>query len=408
VDYEVRLVHEDEIGEMMRMGAVAFGEGLSDADLEVERSVIEPDRSLIAVAGGSIVAGTAAATFQITVPGEGTVSCAGITSVVTLPTHRRHGIGRALMRRQIEDLHERGDPLAYLWASEAVIYPRYGYGTGAMAGAFRIRKEKTAFGRPVETPGRIRLVERDEALKLIGDVYERIRPTRPGMIDRPGPWPEYRFHRDMAMREKDVSPLFFAIYETGDGVQGSLSYTIKDDWTDGGPNQKLEVSELLWTSTEAYAALWRYCFDMDLVGVISGWKRPLDEPLLHMLTEPRALHFQVRDGTWLRLVDVPPALEARRYSQEGRLVLEVRDETAQWNDGSYELDGGPDGATCRAVGASPDLSMRVDDLAAAYLGGVSFRALSDAGRVNEMKAGALKTADEMFSSPVAPWCPWIF
>ena len=393
---------------MLRVGAVGFGEGATDREIEIERSIVEPDRALVAVDGEEIVASTAAATFQLTVPGDQVAPCAGITSVVTLPTHRRRGIVRSLMRRQIDDLHERGDPLAYLWASEAAIYPRFGYGTGAMTGAFRIRREKTAFGRPVETPGRIRLVDRDQALKQIDDVYERIRPTRPGMIDRPGAWPEYRFQRDIDMREKGVSPLFFAIYETDDGVRGTLSYTIKDDWTSGGPDQKLEVNELLWASTDAYAALWRYCFDMDLVGVISGWKRPLDEPLLHMLAEPRALRFQIRDGTWLRLIDVQRALEARRYSHEGRMVLEVQDGFAQWNDGTYELEGGPDGATCKAVGASPDLSMRVDDLASAYLGAVSFRSLSEAGRVVEMNPGALKAADEMFSSAVAPWCPWIF
>jgi predicted acetyltransferase len=405
---EIRQLREDEVDKMLRADAAGFGGSASDDDLAVQRKVVDPDRGLVAIDGEAIVASAVSAAFQLTVPGGAIVPCAGITSVVTLPTHRRRGIGRALMERQIEDIHERSEPVAYLWASEAAIYQRYGYGAGAMAASFRIRRENSGFLLQIETPGRIRLVEKEEALKVVEEVYERIRPTRPGMIDRPGPWPEYRFHHDAHHRDKGMSDPFFAIYETSEGAQGAVSYTIKDNWTDEGPNQLLEIDELLWTSDDAYAALWRYCFDVDLVRTISGWKRPVDEPLLHMLLEPRALRFQVRDGTWLRLVDVARALEARRYSHEGRIVLEIRDEFAQWNDGTYELDGGPDGARCQAAGAAPDLSMRVEDLAAVYLGAVSFRALAAAGRVIERNPGALKTADAMFSSPVAPWCPWIF
>lgn len=408
MDVEIRALREDEVDKLLRAAATAFGEGVSDEELAVERPVIEADRALIAVEGDAILASTLAATFQLTVPGVSFVPCAGITLVATLPTHRRRGLSRALVKRQIEDLRERGDPVAYLWASEAAIYQRYGYGTGAMAGIFEIRRDKTGFMREIETPGRIRIAEKDEALKVIGEIYERVRPSRPGMIDRPEAWAEYRFHHDEHHPEKDMSPPFFAIYETSEGAQGTVSYTIKDTWTHEGPNQELEIDELLWTTDDAYAALWRYCFDIDLVGTIKGWKRPLDEPLLHMLAEPRALRFQIRDGTWLRLVDVAAALEARRYSHEGRVVLEVDDELAPWNDATYALEGGPDGATCRPTGVEPDLSMRVEDLAAAYLGAVSFRTLAAAGRVVERRPGKLTTADAMFSSAVAPWCPWIF
>jgi predicted acetyltransferase len=250
-------------------------------------------------------------------------------------------------------------------------------------------------------------MERDDALKLIPDVYERVRQTRPGMIDRPPAWQEHRFE-DQERHREGASPYFFAIHETGEGVQGYVVYRIKDTWTGAGPNQELEIEELLTTTHDAYAALWKYCLEIDLVRTVHGWKRPVDEPLLHMLAEPRALRFQIRDGTWLRLIDVARALEARRYSHEGRVVFEVRDEVAPWNDGTYELEGGPEGATCQPAGAAPDISLRVEDLAAAYLGAVSFRALASAGRVTELSPGALATADALFSSHVAPWCPWIF
>jgi predicted acetyltransferase len=408
MDAQIRTPREDEIDAVLRANAAWFGEGVSAEVMAAERKVIEPDRYFVATDGDQIVAGAGAATFQLTVPGGVTVPCAGITSVGTLPTHRRRGLGRSLMKRQIEDARDRQDPVAYLWASEAAIYQRFGYGMGSFSGSFEIRREATALLHEVATPGRLRLVDRSEAMKIIPDVYERVRLTRPGLIDRPATWLEYRFRDDEHHREKDSSPPFFAIYETGSGAEGYVSYTIKDKWSSGGPEQELTVDELISATDEAYAALWRYCFEVDLVRKVEGWKRPIDEPLLHMLLEPRALRFQVRDGTWIRLVDVAAALEARRYSHEGRIVIEIDDEFAHWNDGTYELEGGPHGATCRPTGAEPDLSMRVEDLAASYLGAVSFRSLAGAGRVVERSPDTLITADAMFSSAAAPWCPWIF
>ena len=408
MDAQIRALREDEIDDALRANAAWFGAGASAEDMAAERKVIEPDRYFVATDGDQIVAGAGAVTFQLTVPGGVTVPCAGLTSVGTLPTHRRRGLGRALMKRQLEDARDRQAPVSYLWASEAAIYQRYGYGMGAFCGAFEIHRDQTGFVHEVPWPGRLRLVERAEALKIIPDVYERVRLTRAGMIDRPVTWLEYRFHHDEHHREKDSSPPFFAIYETGDGAEGYVTYTIKDTWSYGGPKQELTVDELVSATDEAYAALWRYCFEVDLVRKVEGWKRPIDEPLLHMLREPRALRFQVRDATWIRLVDVAAALEARRYSHEGRIVIEIDDEFAPWNDGTYELEGSPHGATCRPTGAEPDLSMRVEDLAATYLGAVSFRSLARAGRVTERGPDTLTTADAMFSSAVAPWCPWIF
>jgi predicted acetyltransferase len=408
MDVEYRSLREDEIDAVIDAQGLWFGEGISPRERERERSITDPDRYFVALDGDRIVAGTASVRFQLTLPGGVTTQCSGVTGVGTLPTHRRKGLATELMRRQLDDAREHEEPVSYLWASEAVIYQRFGFGLGAYACAFEIHRDGTGFVREVDTPGRMRLVNREEATKLIPDVYERVRPTRPGMVDRPGPWLDYRLPHPDDSGGKGSSPPFFAICETGEGVDGYVVYSIKDKWTHGGPELELEVDELIAATPDAYATLWRYVFDVDLIRKIEGWKRPLDEPLLHLLLEPRALRFQVRDGTWVRLVDVAAALEARRYSHEGRLVLEVRDEFAQWNDGVYELEAGPEGASCRQSGAAPDLSMRVEDLAATYLGTVSFRQLAAAGRVTERNSGALVSADAMFSSAVAPWCPWIF
>ena len=187
-----------------------------------------------------------------------------------------------------------------------------------------------------------------------------------------------------------------------------MAYRVKDNWDEAGPDQTLTVEDLLATTDQTSQALWAYCFGVDLVRHVEGWKRPVDEPLLLMLAEPRALRFRIRDGAWLRVIDLSPALEARRYSTEGTLRLEVRDEFCPWNEGRWELHGGPDGATCRRSDGEPDVVLAAGDLAAMYLGAVRPSALARAGRVQERTDGALERADAMFAWDPAPWCPHVF
>jgi predicted acetyltransferase len=53
-----------------------------------------------------------------------------------------------------------------------------------------------------------------------------------------------------------------------------------------------------------------------------------------------------------------------------------------------------------------DVVCTVNELGAAYLGGVSFRQLQRAGRVEERTKGALARADAMFGWDPAPWSPY--
>ena len=165
---------------------------------------------------------------------------------------------------------------------------------------------------------------------------------------------------------------------------------------------------LLLASTQAAsAALWRYCFDIDLIRTIKVWNRPIDDPLVWMLRDPRALRRRPQDWTWLRLIDVSKALSSRTYAVDGEIVLEVRDDFCPWNDGVYELAGGPAGAVCRRTTRKADLVLSVDDLAVPYLGGAALSPLALAGRVEERTPGALSRADAMFATQLKPWSPMI-
>jgi predicted acetyltransferase len=183
---------------------------------------------------------------------------------------------------------------------------------------------------------------------------------------------------------------------------------MKHAWPRSIPSGTIEVSESMATTASGYAAIWRFLFDIDLVSTIEAWGRPADEPLLLLVREPRRLRFSVFDGLWVRLVDIPAALEARRYARDGRIAFDVTDPFRPENDGRYELTVEEGIARCERTGAEPDLVGSVNVLGAAYLGGSSFQQLAEAGQVEERTEGSLDRADAMFASSPAPWCPWAF
>ena len=406
MDLTVRPVSLDEVDAFVRAQTASFGMTARDSDVTAERLIFEADRSLAVFDGESQVGGAMAATFEMTVPG-GRLPTAGITAVGVLPTHRRRGILTSLMREQLEDIHRRGEPLAALWASESGIYGRFGYGIAAQSATIKIAREHSAFLRPVEPAERLRLVDRDEALRTFPQVYERVLSGRPGHIARNAAWWDYSM-TDLEHDRDGASAYFFVLLEENGRPEGYAYYRVKQDWSAHLPAGELRVQELQGASPRAVAQLWRYCLDVDLVAKVSAQHRAPDDPLFLLLADPRRLERRLYDGLYVRVVDVAAALAGRRYRAPGRLVIEVRDGFCPWNEGRYALEGGPDGAECSPTQAEPEVVLDATSLGAVYLGGVAFQALADGLRAEERRPGALKEADLMFGVSMAPWCGHMF
>jgi predicted acetyltransferase len=405
MDYPMRAIRPDEFEKFAKATEVAFSSHSRAEELEAERLVFEPDRSLAVFDGEAIVATAAALSFRMTLPG-GELPTAGVTSVGVLPTHRRRGMLTAMMRRQLDDVRGRSEPLAALFASESVIYGRYGYGIAAPALHLTVDKRRSGFGSPVASDaGDVRLIDKDAVPEAFAPVYERVRPEQPGMHDRPSPdaW-RHRFS-DPEHHRDGGSALFFALFESARGVDGYVAYRFKHDWADGVPEGLVGVEELVAATSDAYAGLWRFCLDIDLASKLEAWNRPMDEPLLLMMADSRRARAHMHDALWVRLVDVAEALAGRRYATEGTLTIEVHDQFCPWNEGRYRLNGGPEDAECRPTNDRPDLELSAADLAAVYLGGVKPSRLARAGRVRELADGALGRADAMLGWDRAPWCP---
>ena len=394
---ELRSVTDEEFEQWVRVEARAYGNRLAVAP-DVLRPNFDLDRSIAVFDGGDIVGGSHSHRVEMSVPG-GTAIIAGVANVAVQPTHRRRGVMTRMMEHQLNDVHQRGEAMSALFSSESVIYGRFGYGVATLHEQWTIERQHNAYARPYESPGHIVFVDPADIDKELPDVFRRSTEGRAGVFQRSA----YRWERDSQAREHR------------EGGQGGLFYAayIEDGRIDGYANYRtgsgtLTVNELMATTREANSALWRFCFDTDLIRTTEAVRRPVDDPLPWMLADPRRLQRSTRDGLWLRLVDVAAALELRNYMEAGRLVMEVRDDTCPWNQQRFELDASTEGAVCRATESSPDLTLTVAALASAYLGGVSFTTLSRAGLVDEHTSGSLLRADRIFSVYHQPWSPYTF
>jgi predicted acetyltransferase len=416
--YPIRPVTDDEFAAYRAVDAHAFHSGPpSEREMPLLRRLFEADRSLAAFdpalpadAGPVGIAG--AYTFQMSVPG-GAVPTAGVSFVAVLPTYRRRGILRSIMRRQLTDIAARGEPIAALWASETPLYGRYGYGRASLQASFRFRRGEGALGRhaPTDDGLWLRLAEPAAATAELAKVYDTVLAAQPGFFTRNDAW----WDRVLSDHEEDrhgFSPLRCVLAEDDSGPRGYALYVSHGRWDDDHfiANSVLEVRELIAADPAAGAALWGDMLSRDLVSEVSARLRSPDDPVLFQLHDPRRARLAVSDGVWVRIIDLPKALTARAYSCPVDVVLEVTDELLPDNAGRWRLRAASPsrGASCERTSDPADVALDVRELGAAYLGGTRLGALATAGLVAEQRAGTLMPLSAAMSWDPAPWCPKIF
>jgi predicted acetyltransferase len=380
-----------------------FGSAPSEEGLASISRVLPADRMHMALEDGAPVGGAGVFPFELTVPG-GRVRAAGVTVVGVLPTHRRRGVLKSMMRAQLDDVHERGEPVAYLWASEETIYGRFGYGVASFSGEIGVPRNRSAFAVPLEKRGRIRLVSHEEALELIPPIYERVAAETPGMFARTREWWEARALADPEWRRQGAGEMNRVVLELDGELQAYALYRLKLQFDLGASTGFTRVIEAMGTTPQATAEIWRFLFDVDWMDTIEASLIPVDHPLFLLVAEPRRLRYRVGDGLWARLVDVEAGLGARSYRSGEPVVLEVADAFCPWNDGTWRV--GDAGAS--RTDEPADLRLDVAALGSVYLGGFTWAQLRRAGRVDELREGGVERADELFRTDIRPWCPEIF
>lgn len=406
---EVRPIEPAEFDRFHAAIAGAFGAPVDPAERELDRGLIEDDRTLAAYDGPDLVGTAAVVSLELTVPGA-TRQVAGVTAVGVAPTHRRRGVLTTLMTRQLRDIADRGaEPIAALFASEPAIYPRFGYGSAARG--LHLTIPRTTARVAASATGRLRLVETgtdeiESAVAVLDPVFEAVRPVRPGLFRRTTQWWRHRVF-DPPARRGEAAPLRCVVHDGPDGPDGYALYRTTPRWNGDGPGGTVDVVEVTATTPAAAVGVWTYLLGLDLMAVVHA-RVGIDDPLLHLLVDPRAARPQLVDNLWIRVVDVGRALAGRGYACPVDVVLDVDDPLLPGNRRRWRLSADADGARCEPTTAPADLSLDVSALGAAYLGGVRLETLAAAGRLHELRPGTLAAASRAFDTVPQPFCPQVF
>ncbi|MET7647369.1 GNAT family N-acetyltransferase [Streptomyces sp. NPDC005426] len=404
---ELRVLRPSEWNEWFTCLELAFG-GVQESpeQRELDQALTEPARSLGIWDGDDVVATAGAFSFRVAVPGGALVPAAGITMVSVASTHRRRGLLTSMMRRQLDDVRALGEPIAVLTASEPAIYGRFGYGAATRQMSLTIDTDRVRLSVPPGTDEvRLRHARQDEAVAACESVYARLVPGRPGTPAH-GPGWERKALVDPVSARQGGSALQCVLAERDGELVGYTNYHLRPEWEKAGPKGRVVVADLAALDPAAYAALWRYLFEIDLMSTVEARNRPADDAVLHLVSDVRRCDIRLRDSLHVRLVDVGAALEARTYRGPLDLVFEVEDAFCPWNEGRWRLTvDAKGGASCKRTADAADLSLSVRELGSAYLGGEALGAMALAGRVRELRTGAVAEASSAFLSDVAPWLP---
>jgi predicted acetyltransferase len=343
----------------------------------------------------------------LSVPGVGDetrdVPVDALTNVTVAATHRRRGLMSAMLGASLRAARERGDALSILIAAEWPIYGRFGYAPATVSADYVLRRGRAGASCPGD-PTRVRQVEREEFGEVALAVFAASRRRRAGQIDRDARWWNHLLGRDGYAPSEELPHNWF-VHQGDDGPDGLLGWKASGEFGLVPPLARAEVWDLASATDTAYQDLWCYLGGLDGIDEISVSNRPVDEPVRWLLGDARTLVMtQQVDFLWVRLLDVPSALAARRYAVPGEIVLEVIDEaTSRFASGRYRLRADGDDVECRQTDRHADLEITQAALASIYLGGFRLRELLPSGVARELTPGAIGRTDLMFSHPLAPW-----
>ncbi|GHE99940.1 UPF0256 protein [Streptomyces spiralis] len=413
-DIDVRPITEAEIPDWIRALNTGFlrSPAVSAEEVADRSTYIVPARTLGAFDAGRCVATFRSFPQELTAVGGTPVPADAISNVTVTATHRRRGLLTRMMAHDLSAAKERGDVVATLIAAEYPIYGRYGFGPATWTTEWTIDVPRAGVDPRWSGPedgGRVDLVDGDDVRKLGPELHERLRRTRPGLIDRSERWWQVSTGARRLQRESWTEP-FYAVYRAADGtVEGLAAYVCDETWSDAKqPLNTATVKSLIAVTPAAERALWLHLCSIDWVVRVKSGRRAPDDLLPLLLPDPRAAAVTTQaDWLWVRILDVVRALEARTYQGTGTLVLEVVDGTGPAG-GRWRLEASPEGASCTPTTRSADLTLEVGELATLWLGDESAVRLAALGRVREEQAGAAVVADALLRTSRRPWCPDVF
>lgn len=353
--------------------------------------------------------------MRLWVPGTGTSSrelpCAGLTWVGVHPDHRRQGVLTAMVRHHLELTRaQEGVHVSALHASEPGIYGRFGYGLASLAVEVTLARGATLVAPGLDeaaaaTTTRMGSVTDADAAERLRDLH---RAT--AELGTVAGEPDFyaRLCRQLPEELRGHEP-WRVLYARRDGADvGFAMFRRTQRWERSRPAGRLEVWAVVGDPA-ARLALLRRLVDFDLVTSVQVHATGVDDPLVHWVGGPRAtVELSTYDNLWLRLVDLPAALEARAWDASCDVVVDVDDPLLPDNHGSWRIRSSGGEATVERSTDTPEVRLPVAALGAAYLGGGNLVAALQAGRVSERRPGAVAELWRALRTPVAPTAAWMF
>jgi len=347
-------------------------------------------------------------TLSIPGPGAGVrqVPCAGLTWVGVHPDHRRRGVLTAMLRHHFEQVHEEsGTHLSALHASEPAIYGRHGYGLASLELEVSLGSGATLTAPHLEEAAAA--VTTQLATVSDPDVPKRMRECHMAFADLGTVVGEGAYYARLCtelpeqLRDKEPWRVLFA--RRGGEEVGFAVFRRSHKWERARPAGELKVWALVGDPA-ARLTLLRRLLDFDLIGTVKVGTVGSEDPLLHWVGGPRGTaDLATYDSLWVRLVDLPDALQDRAWSTACDVVVEVADKAAPWNDGTWRIRADDAGeVTVEKTAAESDVRLRVEALGAAYLGGGNLVALQRAGLVAERRKGAVAELWRAMRTDAAP------
>ena len=387
---EIRPAREEEWDEFKHVVSVTL-----TTTPEVSR--IPPKFTLCAFEDGKLATAYAAWPLTMRFNGEG-VPVAGVTAVGTLPIYRRRGYLRKVITKHLALLHEQGErAIAILWAAWAAIYQRYGYAVVSTRNSYDVAPRYLEFSLPQPVTGTFREISDDE-LALLDDLYQKFIADRTGYIHRG----HARWEFGQLAPPPAGSSLTKVVYQEADEPLGYVIYT--QESMEGPGHPRLTIRDLTWLTVPAYRAVWNYLANMDEVGTIIWRLLPTDDPLPHLLLEPRMLNITSGNGIMGRIIDVERALPQRSYLEEGTLTFEITDSLCPWNQGRWKLEASTEGSLISRAREEPQLVMPISTLAMLVFGQVSASEAARMGRLDVNEDSALSMWDKVMRTKYRPFC----
>jgi len=387
-EWSVRSATEDDQAAIARLEATCFGAYL-DPESRRPWQVMVADGGSVVVCDGSEIIGMACyLDLEMTVPGGAVVPTAGLSGVAVAPTHRRRGVLRAMYHELHDRIARAGYPIAALTASEGGIYGRFGYGPATIERGLSVQRRFAQFHPKAPDGGQVRLVRPGDHREQLIDIYERWRHLTPGGLARPDTlWDDLLADRE---GDRDGGTAWFGLLHP----DGCALYRVRH-----GDTMVARVEALTAVTPQAHAALWRTLLGLDLMEQVQIDTHPAD-PLPYLLIDSRqARTTSAVDALWLRLMDVPAALQARRYLADLSVVMNVRDGFRS-DGGCFALEVQDGKARCVPTDAQADLELDLDVLSSIYLGVHNVLDLAAADRIRSRDRSLLVQADLAFRSDV--------